>query len=261
VSRYIVYFHPGDPVPDRLKYVDDATAAPTVTDDAATLGVTVGSLWIDTAAPAVYVCADASTGAAVWVEVSGGDDQTAVEVPFTPAGSIAATDVQAALEELDGDIAALPTSDLSTLLVDLSVSGAVTADRADAATHDLTLTGNATITPDHSAPTAGEAIDLRLLIRQDGTGGHTAAWGGTISWVGGSAPTMPTDPDALLTVGLLSVDDGATWLGYVADQTAPAASGGGIGPLLLASDHSTPIVFDDILQASDGSDFLYSSEP
>jgi hypothetical protein len=55
-----------------MKYVDDATAAPTVTDDGATLGVTVGSLWIDTTAPAVYVCADASTGAAVWVEVSGG---------------------------------------------------------------------------------------------------------------------------------------------------------------------------------------------
>jgi hypothetical protein len=72
VSRYIVYFHPGDPVPDRMKYVDDETTAPDVTDDAATLGVTIGSLWIDTAAPAVYVCADASTGAAVWIEVSGG---------------------------------------------------------------------------------------------------------------------------------------------------------------------------------------------
>jgi hypothetical protein len=43
--------------------------------------------------------------------------------------------------------------------------------------------------------------------------------------------------------------------------TAPGGSGGGLGPLLLASDHATPIVFDDILQASDGSDFLYASEP
>ena len=35
----------------------------------------------------------------------------------------------------------------------------------------------------------------------------------------------------------------------------------GLGPLLLASDHAAPIVFDDILQASDGADFLYASEP
>lgn len=180
-----------------------------------------------------------------------------------------------------------------SLLIDLSVSGAHTADRDDAATHDLTLTDDATITPDHSAAVAGEAIDLRLLIRQDGTGGHTLAWGGTISWVGGTAPTMPTDPDTLLTVGLLSVDDATTWLGYVADDdvagtpattvesettwgitpavgtdteyarqdhthgTPAEPSGGGIGPLLIADDHSTPLIFGDLLQTEEGDDLLY----
>ncbi len=38
------------------------------------------------------------------------------------------------------------------------------------------------------------------------------------------------------------------------------ASAGGLGPLLLASDHGGPIVFDDILQASDFADLLYASE-
>ena len=37
---------------------------------------------------------------------SGADDQTAAEVAFTPAGNIAASDVQAALEELDTEKAA-----------------------------------------------------------------------------------------------------------------------------------------------------------
>jgi hypothetical protein len=37
---------------------------------------------------------------------AGADDQTAAEVPFTPAGSIAATNVQAAIQELDSDAAA-----------------------------------------------------------------------------------------------------------------------------------------------------------
>jgi hypothetical protein len=45
------------------------------------------------------------------------------------------------------------------------------------------------------------------------------------------------------------------------NHTSATAPGGGIGPLLLSSDHSAPIVFDDILQASDGSDLLYASEP
>lgn len=41
---------------------------------------------------------------------------------------------------------------------------------------------------------------------------------------------------------------------------ATLPSGAGLGPLLLASDHGTPIVFGDILQASDGSDLIYASE-
>jgi hypothetical protein len=123
--------------------------------------------------------------------------------------------------------------DLKTLLIDTSVSGATDVDRADAATHDLTLTGNATLTPTHSAPVAGEAIDLRLLIRQDGTGGHTLAWGGTISWVWGSAPTMPSAAGASMMIGFVSLDDGATWLAF-------AESEGGAGtPATTVTDETT----------------------
>lgn len=39
----------------------------------------------------------------------------------------------------------------------------------------------------------------------------------------------------------------------------PAApSGGGVGPLLIADIHSTPLVFDDLLQSDDGDDLLYA---
>lgn len=44
-----------------------------------------------------YELADVSGGG------GGSDDQTAAEVPFTPAGNLASTDVQAALEELDSE--------------------------------------------------------------------------------------------------------------------------------------------------------------
>jgi hypothetical protein len=178
MSRYVVVFGPGDVIPDRLKVVDDAWTAPGPDDDAATMGVSIGSLWIDQDAGKVYLCRDASPGAAVWTDLTG-----------------------------DGG-----PGDLTSLLVD-SIAGEYTVDRAAAATHDLTLVDDVTLIPIHSAPPGGEAIDLRVLVRQDGVGGHALGWDGTITWAAGLPPAMPTAADALLTVQLLSVDDGATWLG------------------------------------------------
>jgi head-tail adaptor len=55
-----------------------ATAAPTVNDDAGD-GYAVGSFWWDTAHDQVYLCLDATAGAAVWQEWQGpaGADRTA----------------------------------------------------------------------------------------------------------------------------------------------------------------------------------------
>ena len=67
------------------------------------------------------------------------DDQTAAEVPFTPAGTISATDVQAALEELDGDIQGLSDSDDQTAAevpYDNTTSG-LTAEELQAAVDEL----------------------------------------------------------------------------------------------------------------------------
>lgn len=55
-------------------------------------------------------------GSGKWVPAAGGgggggtDDQTAAEVPFTPAGTIAATDTQSAVEEVATDAAAAVTA-------------------------------------------------------------------------------------------------------------------------------------------------------
>jgi len=58
------------------------TAAPAVTNDT-TQGYTIGSTWIDLVAGAVYIAADVTAGAAVWVAVSGGFDLVAVD-PVAP---------------------------------------------------------------------------------------------------------------------------------------------------------------------------------
>lgn len=47
-----------------------ATVAPVASDDN-TAGYAVGSVWIDVTADEVYICADASTGAAVWIQAGG----------------------------------------------------------------------------------------------------------------------------------------------------------------------------------------------
>lgn len=75
----------------------DATTAPSTNNDT-TEGYSVGSVWIDVTADERYVCLDASEGAAVWALSTVG---TAAEIVFTPAGDIASSDVQAAIEELD----------------------------------------------------------------------------------------------------------------------------------------------------------------
>lgn len=49
----------------------DATVAPGASNDN-TEGYAVGSVWIDTTADNSYVCADTSTGAAVWLQTNGG---------------------------------------------------------------------------------------------------------------------------------------------------------------------------------------------
>ena len=175
MARYLVAFLPGEAVPTRIKYIDDATDAPDANDDNATLGVTVGSIWMDTTNKRHYICESAATGLAVWTELTGG-------------------------------------SSGGTLNTDLSVSGSHDIDYADGETHDLTLTGNATFTL--SGAVTGNATDIRVILRQDGTGSRTVTWPGSVTWAGGSAPTLQTAAAAVDTIGLLTVDDGTTWFGY-----------------------------------------------
>lgn len=133
------------------------------------------------------------------------------------------------------------------------------------------------------------AVDVAVLTTFDG--GTT--YGGSYPSAGGSTLTIEDEGTPLATEAttLDFVGAGVTASGTGAEKTitisgAPAGAAGGdlsgtypnpsvvddshahtgatvptMGPLLLASDHATPIVFDDILQASDGSDFLYASEP
>jgi hypothetical protein len=70
-------------VPD-LKVNLEAITAPTATDDSGD-GYAVGSRWLDTTADKEYVCADATAGAAVWVETTGGGGGAFTDLTDAPA--------------------------------------------------------------------------------------------------------------------------------------------------------------------------------
>ena len=69
-----------------------ATRAPLATDDAGD-GYRVGWIWVDTAARAVYMLADATTNAAVWLQVGVSMyvvyAGTAADVEYMAAGTTA----------------------------------------------------------------------------------------------------------------------------------------------------------------------------
>lgn len=149
------------------------------------------------------------------VEDGAAADQTAAQVPFTPAGNIAATDVQAALEELDTEkVAVSTTSDLGNL----GTTEVIDFDNGEyqygVANSDVTFT--------HT--NEGEGRTVTLIIRYDGSAQRTATWSDVDEWVSGSEPTLPTGAELDTVVTLLRA--GSTTYGF--HNTSTGGGGGGV---------------------------------
>lgn len=71
----------------------------------------------------------------------------------------------------------------------------------------LTLTGNCTFT--FPTPTAGKSF--MLLLKQDGVGGRTVTWPGTVKWPGGTSPTITSTASKIDKYVFTA--DGTSWLG------------------------------------------------
>ena len=77
------------------------------------------------------------------VGISDGDNQTAVEVPVTPSGNLTSTDVQAGLDELQGDIDANVTA-ISTNASDISsINTSVSSNSTAISTNTSDIASNA----------------------------------------------------------------------------------------------------------------------
>ncbi len=64
-------------------------------------------------------------------------------------------------------------------------------------------------------PITGSAGSFTLIITQDGTGGWTSTFPGTVDWAGGVAPAPTTDPNDVNILSFLTTDAGARWYGFV----------------------------------------------
>lgn len=81
----------------------------------------------------------------------------------------------------------------------------------------LILNANCTFT--FTNPHAsGTAHTFTLYLKQDGTGSRTVTWPGSVTWVGGSAPTLTTTINRTDLLTFTTVNGGTNWYGSVIGQ-------------------------------------------
>lgn len=189
------------------RYLGTKTSDPTLDNDGNAL--LAGALYFNSVSGVMRLY----TGTA-WVAayVQG----VASSIGFTPAGNIAAVNVQTALEELDSEKLATSAIGVSVQAYDantakLNVTQAFTKAQSGAV---VALTDGATITPDFSAAnnfsvTLGGSRTLAnptnlvagqsgvIKITQDATGSRTLAFGSYWDFAAGVAPVLTTTTNAV----------------------------------------------------------------
>lgn len=119
---------------------------------------------------------------------------------ITATGSVGANDFLTP-DEGGGDI-------INTV----GASGATeTIDLTDGNFHDITLTADCTFT--FASVATGRARWFTLQLTQDGTGGRTVTWPGSVSWIGGAAPTLDETAGNAEVLTFYTLDGGTSWVG------------------------------------------------
>ena len=123
--------------------------------------------------------------------------------------------VEADIANLTGDLASkvqTTNGGLETAVI-ANAGGTYGVNLANANLFSLTLTANCTLTL--SGATAGKSCSATIMLKQDATGSRTATWPGSVKWSGGTAPTLTTTANKTDFFGLMTVDGGTTWYGFI----------------------------------------------
>lgn len=134
-----------------------------------------------------------------------------------------------------------------------------TIDTANGNYHWGTLNANCTFTFTTTVDTAERWFTLELI--EDGTGGRTVTWPGSVSWLGGSTPAHTTTAGTTTIYAFFTRNGGTTWIGGqlgagAATFATPAivlgtAAAAGAASTVIRSD-STIVAFDATLPANIG---------
>lgn len=111
-----------------------------------------------------------------------------------------------------------------------------TVDPANGNIHTLTLDANLTLTL--TGPASGVGCSILLKLTQDGTGGFTVTWPGSVVWPDGVAPTIDPTAGAVTFVTLFTTDGGTIWYGFAAGggATIDYAETGDLAPVGSVAD-------------------------
>jgi hypothetical protein len=183
--------------------------------------------------------------------------KNAAQMPYdNDASGLTGDTVQEAIDELaDG-------SGITSTVVDHGTMGASEDfDFTDGTDHEGILDQNLTVTL--SGATDGEAAWMTLKLTQDGTGTNTINLPASVVNGADVEAAFDTTASAVNIISVFSYDGGTTWYAFLAGSSGSVSAAdlvalGVVGPILVADDHSTPLVFADLLQTEAGDDLLYS---
>lgn len=133
-----------------------------------------------------------------WLQFAGGDFQSNGSVPM--AGNL--------------NMAGYALIKYTERSAAVSSSGTATLDLSTGRLFAVTLAANTTIAFSN-VPTSG-VTSCTLELIQDATGGRTVTWPASVTWAGGTAPTISSAANALDVVTLYTRDGGTTWRGFLA---------------------------------------------
>jgi hypothetical protein len=95
-------------------------------------------------------------------------------------------------------------------------SGVLTINLSGATVFNVSNNANIT-TFTISNATAGKAQSFTLFLTANGTG-YTQAWGSSVKWAGGTAPTITATSGKTDVLTFVTNNGGTTWYGFVGGQ-------------------------------------------
>lgn len=172
------------------RYLGAKASDPTLDNDGNAL--LVGALYFNTVANLMQVYSGTA-----WITSYG--PAAASAVSFTPSGTIGATDVQTAIQEVNTEAVHIAGAETITgakrgTITTLTDGTTVTPDFNVTNHFQLTLGGNRTLANPTNL-TAGQSGAIRIL--QDATGSRTLAYGSNWKFSNGAAPVLTTTANAV----------------------------------------------------------------